>query len=352
MIMSVIYFFLACLVSFFLCLGVGELMTRLKIVDKPRAAARKIHKKSIPLAGGLAIYLAFFGIVGVLLFTNQLGEHMSFSQYLALFIGATILMVGGLIDDIRPLSPLKQLIAPIIATIVIISFGIGPTEITNPFGDDVLKLDTWKIAFGSLGTFFVLADGLVFFWMMGMMYTTKLLDGLDGLVSGIAVIGAVIIFFLTRQPQWFQPEIGHLALIFAGALLGFLFLNWHPAKLFLGEGGSLFAGFIIGALAIISGSKIATTLLVMGIPILDIIRVMVRRFQKKRSLFQGDNEHLHFKLLQSGLSHKETVLLFYTVALSCGMIGLFVQSSQKFIALMFLVILMFVLGIWFMKKEQ
>lgn len=341
--------------SFFLSLIstvlVRSLMIRLRIVDRPKAAKRKIHKKSIPLGGGLAIYAVLCIALLVLYQGNVIGALFTSREIAALLLGSTVLIIGGLIDDKHPMHPGYQLLFPVIATLIVMIYGIGPTQITHPFGG-TLHLDRWTFSFGAIGTFVVLADILVFLWLMGMMYTTKLLDGLDGLVTGIVCIGAITVFFLTRQPEWFQPEVGYVALAFAGACLGFLIFNWHPANIFLGEGGSLLAGFVLGFLAIVSGSKIATTLLVVGIPVLDIIRVMVRRWQLKRSVFEGDNEHLHFKLLQTGLSQKQTVLLFYAMALLFGLIGLYLQSSQKIIALVFLVVLMLLLGVWFTKKDK
>lgn len=350
-IMAVVIFLLSTCISLILTVGVRYFMRRCNILDRPRVAERKIHKKSIPLGGGLAIYLTLLIVVFGLYQAGVIGDLLTWKEVAALLVGGGVLMVGGLIDDAYPMHPLYQLVFPVIASLIVIVYGIGPTEVTNPFGD-VFVLDGWKISFGALGTFVVIADILVFSWLMGMMYTTKLLDGLDGLVTGIVLIGACTVFFLTEQAEWFQPEVGYVALAFAGACLGFLVFNWHPAKIFLGEGGSLLAGFVLGFLAIVSGSKIATTLLVMGIPALDIVRVMVRRKQLKRSLFEGDNEHLHFKLLKSGLSQKQTVLLFYAMALLSGLIGLFVQSSQKIIALVSLVVLMLLLGVWFTKKDS
>ncbi len=337
--MAFFIFLFALFLCFFLSIGVGMLMRKWGVVDRPKALARKIHKKPIPLGGGVAIYATVFLLLGVLYTTGLIGVQVGMKEILALFCGGTILMIGGLIDDKFPLSPLKQLVGPFLASLIVIFIGVKPLDIATPFGS--------TISFGS-----VISGIIVFVWLMVTMYTTKLLDGLDGLVSGIVAIGALVIFFLTRQTLWFQPEVGYVALVFGGASLGFLLLNWHPAKLFLGEGGSLFAGFMLGSLAIISGSKIATTLLVMGVPMLDVVRVIIRRIQLKKSIFVGDNEHLHFKLLQSGLSQKQTVLLFYTVALLCGLTGLFVQSSQKIIALLFLVVLMVLLGVWFTIKDS
>ena len=127
--------------------------------------------------------------------------------------------------------------------------------------------------------------------------------------------------------------------------------NWHPAKIFLGEGGSLFMGFMLGGLAIISGGKIATTLLVLGLPLMDMVRVIIERIKKGKPFYEGDSEHLHFRLLQSGFSQKQAVLLFYTIAFLFGVSTLFLQSSQKLIALTFLFVLMMLLGIYFSRKK-
>lgn len=326
-------------------------MIRSGVIDRANAEERKIHTKHTPLGGGLAIYISFVLVTGYLLMQNLIGDVIQEKHVYGLFLGGLVLMIGGFIDDKYRLKATFQFVAPIIATLIIIAFGIGPHEITNPFGG-VVRLDQWQISIDSLGTLVVLADIVIFFWLMGVMFTTKLLDGLDGLVTGIVTIGALMIYFLSMQQQWFQPEVALLALVFAGACLGFLVWNWNPASIFLGEGGSLFTGFVLGTIAIISGGKIATTLLVLGIPILDIARVMYLRVSRKQSLFVGDSEHLHFKLLHSGLSQRQAVLLFYAISLLFGMSTLFLQSKQKLIALIFLLILMILIGLWFAKKDE
>ena len=181
---------------------------------------------------------------------------------------------------------------------------------------------------------------------MGMMFTTKLLDGLDGLSTGVVLIGALMIFGLTQSVKFYQPEIGVITMIFAGALAGFLIFNFHPAKIFLGEGGSVLIGFILGVIAIISGSKIATTLLVVGIPALDVAWVIIHRIIKGKSITKGDSAHLHYRLLRKGVSHRLVVLLMYVLALGFGASTLFLQSSQKVIALVLLVVVMIGIGIY------
>ncbi|MFH1286223.1 MAG: MraY family glycosyltransferase [Candidatus Magasanikbacteria bacterium] len=349
--MFVQYFFLSLALSIIATLCVRIIMRRFGVVDKPEVQKRKIHKKVVPLGGGFGIFFSFFLVVLILVFQGNIGEGVSHHYLLGLFLGSLVIMVGGVIDDKYNLRARYQIWFPIVAAVLIIAFGIGPHVITNPLGGDFF-LGYWKINFFGIGNWVILADVVVFFWLMGMMFTTKFLDGLDGLVAGVVAIGAFMIYFLSLQAQWYQPDVALLAIVFAGSCLGFLIWNWHPAKIFLGEGGSLFTGFVLGTLAIISGGKIATTLLVVGVPMLDVIRVVIRRIQKKKPVYEGDTEHLHFKLLNSGLSQKQAVLLFYTISLLFGITALFLQSSQKLIALLFLFILMLLMGIWFMHKED
>jgi len=180
-------------------------------------------------------------------------------------------------------------------------------------------------------------------WLLGMSYTTKFLDGLDGLVVGITAIGAFIIFGLSLT--WDVPDSGTtlLALLLCGACLGFLVFNWHPAKIFLGEGGSLYCGFMLGVLAVISGSKIATTALILGIPILDAFSVIVARLRVGRSAAAGDQRHLHYRLLELGITHRQAVVALYCLTAGFGVSSLFLGTRGKIAALFGLAVFMSVL---------
>ena len=232
---------------------------------------------------------------------------------------------------------------------MIIGSGIGVEVVTNPLGGFIHldKINLKIFTYNDLPYQITLwADIFAFAWLMGMMYTTKFLDGLDGLVSGVTTIGALIIFFLSLHKEVAQPETALLAMILAGAFAGFLIFNWHPARIFLGEGGSLFAGLMLGVLAIIAGGKIATALLIMGVPILDVIWVIVRRvFFEHKSPYSADKKHLHFRLLDVGLSHRGAVLTLYFITAAFGIASLFLQTRQKLWALMILSVLMLALAI-------
>lgn len=302
----------------------------LKIVDLPNS--RKIHQKPTPLLGGLAVFLAFS--LALIIFW-RLGDVIDVkisARYLwAILTGGLVLMIGGFLDDKFNLKPTRQLIFPLAAIVIILAAGLKITYVSSPFGGIL----AFSPIFGAL---------LAFFWLLGAIYTTKFLDGLDGLVAGVTVIGALIIFAVSLY--WDAPSSGTsvLALILAGAALGFLCFNWHPAKIFLGEGGSVFCGFMLGILAIISGSKIATALLILGIPILDVLWVIARRLWQGKSPAQADNKHLHFRLLDIGLSQRQAVLFLYALTAAFGLTSLFLSTPGKLMALAFLAIFMAVLA--------
>lgn len=226
--------------------------------------------------------------------------------------------------------------------------------ITNPLGGAISLVSWERVLFWFDGVGYRLtlpADLLTFGWLLGMMYVTKFLDGLDGLVTGLTVIGSMMIMLLATVTMFYQPEVGVLAAAVAGAFAGFLIYNFHPAKIFLGEGGSLLAGFMLGTLAVISGGKIATALLVLGIPLLDMLWVILRRiFLDKKMPSIGDSGHLHFRLLRAGISHRRAVILLWIIAALFGTSTLFFQSAQKLVALGLLVLVMIFLGIWVVTR--
>jgi len=217
---------------------------------------------------------------------------------------------------------------------------------TGPYGRALFYFDWIDLKIISLGTI------ISFLWILGMIYTTKLLDGLDGLVSGIGLIGAIVLFIVSLFWDVSQSSTSILCLILAGALAGFLIFNWHPAKIFLGEGGSTLIGFLLGVLSIISGGKIATALLIMGIPILDVIWTILRRIFSGKHSYLADRQHLHFRLLDIGFSHRSTVLFLIFLSFIFGASSLFLQSQDKLIALIILFLVMLILAIFLVIKHK
>src|SRR4030042_2579467 len=263
-------FLLTLAVAIACVLAVKKIANYLGIFDKPDHE-RKLHGRPVPLLGGLAVFFSFFLI---LFFVRDklISETLKFNNWLGFFCGGIFLMVGGLLDDKCDLGPSRQIIWPVLAALAVIAGGVNIEKITNPLGGFIYLSP-------------IVSGSIIFLWLLGMMYTTKLLDGIDGLVTGVTTIGALIIFLFTMTTRYYQPDIGLAALILAAACLGFLFFNWHPAKIFLGEGGSLFLGFALGVLAIISGGKIAIALLIMGLPILAGVWTIIRRLFDKKNPF-------------------------------------------------------------------
>ncbi|MBI4599538.1 undecaprenyl/decaprenyl-phosphate alpha-N-acetylglucosaminyl 1-phosphate transferase [Candidatus Uhrbacteria bacterium] len=344
--MTYFFIFVSALAASFLCThAVKKIAERFDIVDMP-GAARKIHMQPIPLLGGIGIFFALLIVGGLYYFLapsqwpSLTDAHVSAKYLAGLIVASFVLCIAGARDDAHALKPAQLVIAPAIAVVIVIAFGMGVDSVASPLSGRQIFLDQWNILlfwWNGLPRYFTLpADMLTFLWLFGTMYTTKLLDGLDGLVSGITVIGAAVIgivslFFFVNEPT------AVLSFLTAGAFAGFLLLNGHPAKIFLGEAGSTLAGFLLGVLAIISGAKFAIAMLVLGIPILDTAWVIFRRSViERRSPFVGDRKHLHFRLLDVGFTQWQTVGILWTVSALFGVAALFMQTQQKVTALILL----------------
>ncbi|MAG11864.1 MAG: hypothetical protein CMI52_03605 [Parcubacteria group bacterium] len=318
----------ATLLSFILTKLTIKKATQLKIVDKP-TGGRKIHNKPIPLLGGVPIMVTFFLIGFLALQLIDLTITIPQSRMNAILIGSFIILLLGIIDDQKNLKAHWQLGGIVLAVLIATLLGTNLTHISNPFGG-IITLTEPNITFGPFAIF-IIADAIVFAWLMLMTGTTKLLDGLDGLVTGIVTIGAILIAGFSMFSRYYQPDIALAAAILAGSCLGFLVLNHHPAKIFLGSVGSIWLGYILGVLAVISGGKIAIALLVLGVPLIDMLIVVLRRMKKGKSPLAGDATHLHFRLMKT-IGHKKTVYLYWALAAGFGGLTVIAQGSGKMIA--------------------
>lgn len=302
---------------------VSACAARLGVLDRP-GEARKIHARPMPLLGGLAIYATIAGFVVYLLMTSTAltSGEITTIHYVGFLVGGLILMIGGYLDDRYRLPPRLSIIAPVLAAVAAVAFGIQVEKLTNPFGG-VIYLAAWQ------------SDILVFVWLLVVMFTTKFLDGLDGLATGVSAIGTLMVMLLALTVAYFQPDVAVLSAVALGALLGFLVWNFNPAQIFLGEGGSTFVGYLLGTLAVISGGKLATALLVLAIPLLDVIWVIARRIAHGgfAAATKGDKKHLHHRLLDLGWSQRRIVLAYYALAAAFGVLTLFLQSREKLFAL-------------------
>lgn len=314
----------------------------LGLIDRPAdAPERKIHVTPIPLGAGWAVFFSFFVFLFVLiLFDIFPSGVIHLKNVFGIFLGALILMIMGTIDDRRGLKPSVQFFFSLVAALLVVASGIGIEELRSPFGGKISLVWHEEVLFWFQGTGYKLtlpSDLVTVLWLLVSMYTTKLLDGLDGLVAGIGVIGGVTLVGVSLLPQLRQPQVAVVASLLAGASLGLLPSNWHPAKMFIGNGGSLLIGFLLGAIAIASGGKFITLLLLLAIPIFDLLWVVLRRtLWERRSPFAADRKHFHFRLLDAGLSHRQAVLFLWAVSAVAGVAAFTFQMEYKVYALLFL----------------
>ncbi len=358
--MNLFYVFLLPIISGFtisaiLTFFVIKLAKKLNILDIPRG--RHQHEKPTPLLGGIAIGVSFLLCVLFLILTHKLpGGYINLKKIIGILISVVVLMIGGFLDDKFDLKPWQQILFQILAVIIVISSGIGINFITDPFNPGgCFRIDTLKFGFVVFGIPFVInvfADLFTFCWVIGTTYTTKVLDGIDGLVASISSIGFLIIGFLCLGSVVHQPDTAILSFLMAGSYLGFLLFNHHPAKIFLGESGSVISGFLLGVFAIIAGGKIAITLLVLSVPIIDFFIVIISRLLSGKSPFKGDRRHLHYRLKRAGFSDAQIVAIICCITLFFGVIGLIPNSILKLCAIIFAFLFMItsLFGVGLYKK--
>jgi len=291
---------LAFLVSFTLTPVMKKVAVAVGAVDKPDQ--RKVHKGMMPRIGGIAIY---FGFVVAVLLSGSIDRPVA-----GLLVSGSLIMILGLVDDIKGISPKLKLLGQVLAGLVLVFFGVEVEFITNPFNGKIIFLG------------YYLSIPVTVFWVTGISNAVNLIDGLDGLAAGVSTIAAVTLAVVAwTQGQYLAVS---LALFLAAGSLGFLRYNFYPAQLFMGDCGSLFLGFNLGALAVMGLSKGATVIslfipvIILGIPIMDTFFAIIRRFNNKKPIFQADKGHLHHCLLEMGLSHRQTVLVIYSVTFLLG----------------------------------
>jgi len=321
------------LLSFLLTLVMRFIATKLKILDLPDE--RKIHEKSIPLLGGLAIYFSYV----VTIFLN-----FSFSIELkGVIIGGTIILLVGLIDDIKSLSATWKLISQILASSTLIICGVKLSFLPN----------TW---WGNGGEVI-----LTIIWVVGITNAVNFFDGMDGLAAGLTAVCSLS-FFIVAQITG-QPYLGYITIALAGSCLGFLKFNFKPASIFLGDAGSTFLGFTLAGIAVMGGwaeknPKVALSLpiLVLSVFIFDMIYITVARVWDgrvrnfKEWIEYTGKDHLHHRLVTLGFNEIQTVLLIYLIAACLGIGGIILRANedlriyfgflQAFFILIIIVILM------------
>lgn len=275
---------------------------------------RQVHANPIPKFGGIAMFIGFAGGIGLSFMLPVQRFPIEIERILLLVCGAAIVATVMLYDDLIGIAPVPKLAWQLLAASVIIlprfrgdEHGLVIEQFTNPFG-------------GVVEVPLIIAIGLTYLWIVGMMNTLNFVDGLDGLAASITLIASGVLFIHT----FFRPEgnpqftISLLAVALGACVLGFLPFNWHPSKILMGDTGAMFLGFTLAVVAIIGGAKIATALLALWVPIVDVAWVIIYRILHGRSPLRADRGHLHHRLLDLGWSQQQIVILF--AALS-GLLG-------------------------------
>lgn len=331
--------FLPLLVSFISVLALTPVFIRfikkLGILDDPKKHKHPaiIHKKPIPRAGGIPIFLGIF-IAGLI--------FLPFSKAtISLFLGSFLALIVGVLDDKFDLSPYLRFVLNIVSAVIVVSSGISIPFITNPFGGTlVLSSISIPISLFGLNFTFLISDLIAVIWFVWVMNMLNWSKGVDGQMPGIIAISAVVIGLLSlRFPVITQTDIisAKLSFILAGASIGFLIYNFYPAKIFPGYGATAIY-LLLAAISIMSSVKLATAILVMGVPMIDGIATILRRILSGRSPFRHDKKHLHHLLLDMGWGQKSVALFYWSISAILGFLSLLLSSRGKLFAVIMVII--------------
>ena len=299
-------FLIALFVALIATPAVIVLAAKTGAMDAPDA--RKVHKGPMPRIGGLAIYCGFMAAILAMLNFADLTQEIA-NGVIGLLLGGTLIVIIGLIDDYKNLPAKVKLLGQILAACVVVYFDVRIDVITDPFGD-YLYLE-------------YLAVPATVFWIVGLTNTVNLIDGLDGLAAGVSTIASITIMLVALQEDVMIVALFTAAL--AGAALGFLRYNFNPAKIFMGDTGSMFLGFILAGISVIGAVKCTATIalivpiLALGLPIMDTTFAIIRRYRGGVPIFKPDKGHLHHRLLDLGFSQRQAVLLMYVISALLGL---------------------------------
>ena len=331
--------FLAMIISLLITPLIRKLAFKFSIVSIPNDD-RRIHNKTMPLMGGLAIYISF--AICLILKSGSLSHTET-----GILIGASIIAFYGILDDKFELKPLHKLSFQIFAACVLVYFGIKIEYLTNPFGGGYIPM-------------YWVSYPLTLLWVVGITNAVNLIDGLDGLAAGISCIAALTIFIIaviSGRP----PEAAFLTIILSGAIIGFLPYNFNPASIFMGEVGPALLGFLLAAISMEGAIKsaaafaIAVPILALGVPIYDTLFAIVRRKINGKPISVGDRGHLHHRLLDMGLSQRQVVVIMYLISAFLGGIAIIAMQISNSYLLLGLVLIIFLLIAWkydFFKHKE
>lgn len=318
-------------------------------MDRPE---RYGHDRApVPYPGGVAIFFAF--LANAFLF---LPVFQGSAVLVAVLAGASLLAFTCFLDDRFGLSPYLRLLVQIAVAVALVMGGIGISSITNPFGG-ALVLDSINIPFhiGAYAfTLTLFADLLTVIWVVTMVNAFNWIDGVPGMASASAAVSSLILLLLSMRPDFHYTDQTlsiTLSAITLGLSLGFLIFDFPKPRMLMGDTGSMLLGFLLAVTAMISGGKIATTILVLGFPILDFIFTILRRLLKGQSPFKGDLWHFHHRLLKAGLSQRQVVIVFAGTGAVFGMLSLLLHTEGKLIAFVAIAaVMMLLLTLLYWKK--
>ncbi len=299
-------FLIAAAAAVLLTPSVIRLAFRTGALDTPDP--RKVHKKPIPRIGGLAIYAAFMISMLLLLETSEIPEEMV-QGLIGLFVGGSLIVALGLWDDYVSLPAKVKLLGQIVCAGTAVALGVRIDFLTSFSGEIMYLYDYVTIP-------------LTVFWMVGITNTVNLIDGLDGLAAGVATIASLTICLVALRMDILVVAIVTAAL--AGSAFGFLFFNFNPAKIFMGDTGSMFLGFMLAGISVVGVMKSAAMValvvpvLALGLPIFDTTFAIVRRWLAGVPIMKPDKGHLHHRLLNLGFSQRQAVLLMYIISALLG----------------------------------
>lgn len=329
----VMVFLIALVVSLAMTPLARKLAFKIGAIDVPKDD-RRVHKTPIPRLGGLAIYLGF--VVSVL-FMLPMSKAIA-----GMLIGGTLIVAMGIVDDIKPLSAKTKLAGQIVCAIILVYSGLRIGKFNIPFMEDTAIYLSF------------LSIPVTIFWIVGITNTVNLIDGLDGLAAGVSMIAALSLSYVAHinDLHWIPWAVeanggssaAIMTLAIAGACLGFLPYNFNPAKIFMGDTGSLFLGYMLSAISIYGAIKGATALatfvpvLALGLPIFDTAFAILRRALNGKPIMEPDKGHLHHRLLSTGMGQKRTVLVLYTISATLGLSAGFMSSSKMIDALAILLV--------------
>lgn len=293
---------------------------------------RKVHHQPIPRLGGLGIYISFLiAVVFISLTTDITAGHIN--ELLGLLIGGTFIVIVGIIDDYTNLPAKIKLIGQIAAACILVSFDVRIDFLSNPFGDWIF-LEYLSLPF-------------TVFWIVGLTNTVNLIDGLDGLAAGVSTIASITLLLVAYQQSDMFTVFITAALV--GSALGFLKYNFNPARIFMGDTGSMFLGFILAGVSIIGAVKSATTIalivpiLALGLPILDTAFAIIRRYRGGVPIFKPDKGHLHHRLLDLGFTQRQAVLLMYVFSCFLGVSAIALTQVNEYVGIIILVFIISVI---------